>query len=92
MNKTDLVAAVATKTGLTKKATEETVNAVLDTIEEELKKGGKIQLIGFGTFEVRSRKPRQGRNPQKPEQTVPIPASKAPVFKAGKALKDSVNE
>lgn len=92
MNKTDLVAAVAKKTGLTKKATEETVNAVLDSIVEELKKGGKIQLIGFGTFEVRPRKSRQGRNPQKPEQTVTIPESKAPVFKAGKALKDSVNE
>ncbi len=91
MNKTELVAAVAKETGLTKKDTEATVNAVVEAIQAELKKGGKVQLIGFGTFEVRARKARQGRNPQKPEEVVKIPASKAPVFKAGKAFKEAVN-
>lgn len=92
MNKSELVAAVAAKTGFTKKDTEITVNEALNAIEAELKKGGKVQLIGFGTFEVKSRKARQGRNPQKPGEVVKIPASKAPVFKAGKALKDNVNK
>ena len=92
MNKSELVAAVAAKTGFTKKDTEITVNEALNAIEAELKKGGKVQLIGFGTFEVKSRKARQGRNPQKPGEVVKIPASKAPVFKAGKALKDTVNK
>ena len=92
MNKTELVAAVAAQTGLTKKDTEATVNAFVDVVEAELKKGGKVQLIGFGTFEVRSRKSRQGRNPQKPDEVVKIPASKAPVFKAGKAFKEAVNK
>ena len=92
MNKSELVAAVAAKTGFTKKDTEITVNEALNAIEAELKKGGKVQLIGFGTFEVKSRKARQGRNPQKPGEVVKIPASKAPVFKAGKALKDAVNK
>ena len=91
MNKSELVASVAAKTGLTKKDTEITVNAALDALEAELKRGGKVQLIGFGTFEVKARKARQGRNPQKPGEVVKIPASKAPVFKAGKALKDAVN-
>ena len=92
MNKSELVAAVAAKTGFTKKDTEITVNEALNAIEAELKKGGKVQLIGFGTFEVKARKARQGRNPQKPGEVVKIPASKAPVFKAGKALKDTVNK
>ncbi len=92
MNKSELVACVAAKTGFTKKDTEITVNEALNAIEAELKKGGKVQLIGFGTFEVKSRKARQGRNPQKPGEVVKIPASKAPVFKAGKALKDTVNK
>jgi DNA-binding protein HU-beta len=92
MNKSELVACVAAKTGLTKKDTEITVNAALEALEAELKKGGKVQLIGFGTFEVKARKARQGRNPQKPGEVVKIPASKAPVFKAGKALKDAVNK
>ena len=92
MNNSELVAAVAAKTGFTKKDTEITVNEALNAIEAELKKGGKVQLIGFGTFEVKSRKARQGRNPQKPGEVVKIPASKAPVFKAGKALKDTVNK
>ena len=92
MNKSELVACVAAKTGLTKKDTEITVNAAIEALEAELKKGGKVQLIGFGTFEVKGRKSRQGRNPQKPGEVVKIPASKAPVFKAGKALKDAVNK
>ena len=92
MNKSELVACVAAKTGLTKKDTEITVNAAIEALEAELKKGGKVQLIGFGTFEVKARKARQGRNPQKPGEVVKIPASKAPVFKAGKALKDAVNK
>ena len=92
MNKSELVAAVAAKTGFTKKDTEITVNEALNAIEAELKKGGKVQLIGFGSFEVKSRKAREGRNPQKPGEVVKIPASKAPVFKAGKALKDYVNK
>ncbi|MBR0417289.1 MAG: HU family DNA-binding protein [Firmicutes bacterium] len=93
MNKTELVAAVAAQTGLTKKDTEATVNAFTEVIEKELrKKDGKVQLIGFGTFEVKARKARQGRNPQKPDEVVKIPASKAPVFKAGKAFKEAVNK
>ena len=93
MNKTELVAAVAAKTGLTKKDTEATLSAFTEVVEKELKKkDGKVQLIGFGTFEVKSRKARQGRNPQKPDEVVKIPASKAPVFKAGKSLKDAVNK
>ena len=93
MNKTELVAAVAAKTGLTKKDTEATLNAFVATVEKELtKKDGKVQLIGFGTFEVKSRKARTGRNPQKPGETIKIPASKAPVFRAGKAFKDAVNK
>jgi DNA-binding protein HU-beta len=93
MNKTELVAAVAAQTGLTKKDTEATISAFTEVVEKELrKKDGKVQLIGFGTFEVKSRKARQGRNPQKPDEVVKIPASKAPVFKAGKAFKDAVNK
>ena len=93
MNKTELVAVVSKKTALTKKDTEATINAMIDAIQDELtKKDGKVQLIGFGTFEVRNRKSRIGRNPQKPEDTVEIPSSKAPVFHAGKAFKDAVNK
>ncbi|MBR4150022.1 MAG: HU family DNA-binding protein [Firmicutes bacterium] len=93
MNKAELVAAMAAKTGLTKKDTEATLAAFVETVEKELKKkDGKVQLIGFGTFEIRSRKARTGRNPQKPGEVVKIPASKAPVFKAGKAFKDAVNK
>ncbi|MBQ6401364.1 MAG: HU family DNA-binding protein [Firmicutes bacterium] len=92
MNKAELIAAVAEKTGATKKESELAVNAFVGTIEEALKKGEKVQLIGFGTFEVRQRKARQGRNPRKPGEVIKIAASKAPVFKAGKALKDAVNK
>ncbi len=92
MNKTELIASVAEKTGMTKKMTQECVEAVLNTIEETLVAGDKVQLVGFGTFEVRDRKARQGRNPQQPDSVIEIPASKAPVFKAGKGLKDLVNK
>ena len=92
MNKADLVASVAKKTNLTKKESEAAVKAVLDSIEEALKDGEKVQLIGFGTFEVRSRKARTGRNPRKPGEVIKISASKAPVFKAGKALKEAVDK
>ena len=91
MNKADLIVSVANETKLSKKEAEAAVNAVISGIENALKSGDKVQLIGFGTFEVRERKERQGRNPRNPEQTIDIPASKAPVFKAGKSLKDAVN-
>ena len=83
MNKAELVAAVAAKTNFTKKDAEVAINALLQSVQEALAKGEKVQLIGFGTF---------GRNPRKPEETIKIAASKAPVFKAGKALKDAVNK
>lgn len=92
MNKGELVAAVAEKAGLTKKDAELTVNALLETVTETLVKGEKVQLIGFGNFEVKERAEREGRNPRNPEEVVKIAASKAPVFKAGKALKDAVNK
>ncbi len=92
MNKAEFVAAVAEKTNFTKKDAEVAINAFLSTVEEALVNGEKVQLIGFGTFETRDRKARQGRNPRKPSETIEIAASKAPVFKAGKALKDAVNK
>lgn len=92
MNKAELIAAVAEKTGFTKKEAENAVNAFVSAVEGALIAGEKVQLIGFGTFETRERKARQGRNPRKPGETISIPASKAPVFKAGKALKDAVNK
>ena len=91
MNKADLVAAMAAKTGDTKKNSEAAVNALVDVVTASLKKGDKVQLVGFGSFEVRKRAARKGRNPQTREE-IKIPASKAPVFKAGKALKDLVNK
>ncbi len=91
MNKTELVAAISKETKLTKKDTEAAVNAFVDVVSKELKNGGKIQLVGFGTFEVSKRAAREGRNPQTGE-TMKIKASKAPKFKAGKALKDIVNK
>ena len=92
MNKAELVAAIAEKANFTKKDAEAAVNALLATVEDALVKGEKVQLIGFGTFETRERKARQGRNPRKPEEVIKIAAAKAPVFKAGKALKDAVNK
>ena len=90
MNKSDLVAAMAAKTGDTKKSAEESLNAFVDVVTAALVKGDKVQLVGFGSFDVRKRAARKGRNPQTKEE-IKIPASKAPVFKAGKALKDLVN-
>ena len=90
MSKTELVAAIAEKTGLTKKDSEAAVNAFIGTITEQLKKGEKVQLIGFGTFEVSERAARTGRNPQTGAEMT-IAASKAPKFKAGKALKELLN-
>ena len=92
MNKAELVAAVAAKTNSTKKDAENTINAFLSVVQAQLVKGEKVQLIGFGTFETKKRKAREGRNPRKPGETIKIPASKAPTFKAGKALKDAVNK
>ena len=91
MNKTELVAAIAEQAGLTKKDAEAAVKAFIDVTQEELKKGGKVQLVGFGTFEVSERAARDGRNPQTGKK-MKIKASKAPKFKAGKALKDYVNK
>ncbi|HOO79745.1 MAG TPA: HU family DNA-binding protein [Lachnospiraceae bacterium] len=90
MNKTELVAAVADKAGITKKDAEAVVAAFTETVTKELKKGGKVQLVGFGTFEVTKRAARTGRNPQTGAD-MKIPASKAPKFKAGKAFKDALN-
>ena len=89
MNKTELVAAIAEKTELTKKDAELALTAVVDAITEALEKGDKVQLIGFGSFEVKNRAARTGRNP-KTKEAIEIAASKTPVFKAGKALKDKV--
>lgn len=90
MNKTELVAAVAEKAGLTKKDVEKTINAFLDTVKEEVAADGKVQLIGFGTFESRVRKERMGKNPKTGEEII-IEEAKVPAFKAGKAFKDVVN-
>lgn len=90
MNKADLVAAMAEKAGVSKKDAEASLKAFTDVVAEELKKGEKIQLVGFGTFEVSERTARTGRNPQTGAEMT-IAASKAPKFKAGKALKDSLN-
>ena len=91
MNKTELVAAMAEQAGLSKKDAEAALKAFTDVVAEELKANGKVQLVGFGTFEVSERAAREGRNPQTGE-TMTIAASKSPKFKAGKALKDMINE
>ena len=91
MNKAELIAAVAAKTGDTKKSAEVALNAILSSITDSLKKGEKVQLVGFGSFEVRKRAARKGRNPQTGEE-IKISASKSPVFKPGKAFKDLVNK
>ncbi len=91
MNKAELVASMAEKSGLTKKDAEAALNAFMKSVEESLTASEKVQLVGFGTFDVRERKARKGRNPRNPDQVIDIPASKAPVFKAGKALKELVN-
>ena len=91
MNKTELIGAIAEKSGLSKKDSEKSLNAALDAITEALVAGDKVQLVGFGAFEVKSRAARTGRNPRTKE-AIEIPASKTPLFKAGKALKDAVSE
>lgn len=91
MNKTDLVTSMAEKGDLSKKDAEKALNAFIESVEEALSEGDKIQLVGFGTFEVRERAARKGRNPQTKEE-IDIPATKAPVFKVGKGLKDIVNK
>ncbi|MDR9756485.1 MAG: HU family DNA-binding protein [Thermacetogeniaceae bacterium] len=90
MNKAELIGSVAEKAGMPKKDAEKAVNAVFASIEEALAKGDKVQLVGFGTFEVRERAARTGRNPQTGEE-IQIAASRVPAFRAGKALKDSVS-
>lgn len=89
MNKSELIAEVATKAEITKKDADAAVTAVIDVITESLKQGEKVQLVGFGTFEVRDRAAREGKNPATGE-TISIPATKVPAFKAGKALKDAI--
>ena len=91
MNKTELIAAVAAKTGLTKKDAEKVVNATIDSITESLVQGDKVNVSGFGIFEVKTREARVGRNPRTKE-TIQIPATRLPVFKASKALKDAVSK
>lgn len=91
MNKAELVAKMAEKSKLTKKDTEAALNSFMEAVSESLVAGEKVQLVGFGTFETRQRAAREGRNPRDPEKKIKIPASKAPVFKAGKGLKEKVN-
>ena len=91
MNKAELIAKIAEESKLTKKAAETALDEFITSVEGALKKGEKVQLVGFGTFEVRQRAARKGRNPQTKAE-IKIPASKAPVFKAGKALKELVNK
>lgn len=91
MNKTELIAEVANKAGLSSKDAEKALGAVVETITEAVVKGDKVQLVGFGSFETKQREARTGRNP-KTKETIEIPATRVPVFKAGKALKDAVAE
>lgn len=91
MNKAELIAAVAEKTGLSKKDTEKVVNATFDTITETLETGEKVQLVGFGVYDVKNRGTRVGRNPKTREE-IEIPATRVPTFKAGKALKEAVGK
>ena len=91
MNKAELIAAIADKAGLNKKDAEKATNAFVDVVTEALQGGDKVQLVGFGGFEVKNRAARMGRNPKTKEQ-ISIPASSVPVFKAGKAFKDAINK
>ena len=90
MNRSELISSMADKAGLTKKDTEKALTAFIESVEEQLQKGDKVQLVGFGTFEVAERAARTGKNPQTGKE-IKIPASKSPKFKAGKAFKDLVN-
>lgn len=89
MNKTELISAIAEKSGLSKKDSEKALTATVDVISDALVAGDKVQLVGFGVFEVKDRAARMGRNP-KTKEAIKIPASRTPIFKAGKSLKDSV--
>ncbi|MBE7042604.1 MAG: HU family DNA-binding protein [Ruminococcaceae bacterium] len=89
MNKTELISKVAEKAELSKKDADKAVSALIESVQEALKAGDKVQLVGFGSFEVRERAARKGKNPRSGEE-ITIPASKSPVFKAGKAFKDSI--
>ena len=91
MNKADLINALAERNGITKKEADKAVSSVLEIIEEALKNGDKVQIMGFGSFEVKERAAKEGINPRTKEK-MPIPASKLPAFKAGKALKDAVSK
>jgi len=91
MNKGELIVKISNKTGLSKKDAEASLNAFMECVEESLKEGDKVQLVGFGTFEAKKRNSRPGRNPKKPEVVIMIPETVAPVFKAGKNLKDALN-
>lgn len=91
MNKAELITSMSEISGLTKKDSEVALNAFIKSVSDALVKNEKVQLVGFGTFDVRERKARKGRNPRNPEQEIDIPESLAPVFKAGKALKEEVN-
>lgn len=91
MNKAELVASMAEKSQMSKKDAEKALNAFIESVEDALVKGEKVQLVGFGSFEVRQRAERKGRNPQTKEE-ITIAASRAPIFKVGKALKDAVNK
>lgn len=90
MNRSELITSIADKAGLTKKDSEKALTAFIESVEEQLQKGDKVQLVGFGTFEVAERAARTGKNPQTGKE-IKIPASKSPKFKAGKAFKDLVN-
>jgi len=90
LNKAELITSIAEKSGLTKKDSEKALNAFIESVEEALAQGEKVQLVGFGTFESRRRSARKGRNPQTGEE-IDIPAANMPAFKAGKALKDKLN-
>jgi len=90
VNKAELITKMAEKSQLTKKDAETALKAFVESVQEALENGEKVQLVGFGTFETRERAARQGRNPRDPQQVINIPASKAPVFKAGKVLKEKV--
>ncbi len=92
MNKSELITSMADKANLKKKDAEAALNAFIETVQESLKKKEKVQLVGFGTFDVRERKARKGRNPRNPKEVINIPKSNAPVFKAGKNLKEMVNK
>jgi len=91
VNKAELISVMAEKSGLTKKDSEKALNSFIEAVEEALVKGEKVQLVGFGTFEVRERSARKGRNPQTGEE-IDIPAVSVPAFKAGKALRESINK